>query len=164
MLMARPVRRRGARAEVRGLAAYDVSISANFQGQSWLTNAYVKVNTSNSQTGASGWPWPSRNTWWDSWPIKVRDVGRRPGVHGGAEASGQTCTALSQRCIGVSTRPPLQATMANQIRIDIGIEVLHVWATPQGCNHMAQLDQHTRSWELVSAADQFKKQGAVNKQ
>jgi hypothetical protein len=44
------------------------------------------------------------------------------------------------------------------------IDRLHVRATPQGCNHMAQLDHHTKSWELVSAADQFKKQGAVNEQ
>jgi hypothetical protein len=42
--------------------------------------------------------------------------------------------------------------------------ILHVRATPQGCNHMARLGQHTKSWELVSTADQFKKQEAVNKQ
>jgi hypothetical protein len=66
---------RGARAEVRGLAAYDVTVGAAFLGQAWLDGAHIMVNTSNSRSGASGWPWTSRATWWESWPIKVRRRG-----------------------------------------------------------------------------------------
>jgi hypothetical protein len=63
---------RGSRIEVRGFQAYDVSRSAEYLGQSFMTNAYVKVNTDNSVNGWSNWPFSSTEYYWESFPIKVR--------------------------------------------------------------------------------------------
>ena len=56
---------------MKGLTAYDVTRGAEFLGQSWMTNAYIKINTANSVNGWSNWPWSSSENYWDSWPIKV---------------------------------------------------------------------------------------------
>lgn len=45
----------GDRIEVRGLAAYDVTRGVEFLGQSWLTNALIKINTDNTVNGWSNW-------------------------------------------------------------------------------------------------------------
>lgn len=64
--------RRGDRIEVKGLNAYDVTRGAEFLGQSWMTNAYIKINTDNSVNGWSNWPYSSSSeNFWNSWPIKV---------------------------------------------------------------------------------------------
>jgi hypothetical protein len=63
---------RGDRIEVKGLTAYDVTRGAEFLGQSWMTNAYIKINTDNSVNGWSNWPWnAATENYWDSWVIKV---------------------------------------------------------------------------------------------
>lgn len=63
---------RGSRIEVRGFQAFDVSRSAEYLGQSFMTDAYVKVNTDNSVNGWSNWPFSSTEYYWESFPIKVR--------------------------------------------------------------------------------------------
>jgi hypothetical protein len=64
---------------VKGLNAFDVTRDAEFLGQSWMTNAYIKINTDNTVNGWSNWPWNSgpgsnQEYFWSSWPVKVRDM------------------------------------------------------------------------------------------
>jgi hypothetical protein len=69
---------RGNRIEVKGLNAFDVTRGAEFLGQSWMTNAYIKINTDNTVNGWSNWPWNlgagSQEYYWSSWPVKVGPV------------------------------------------------------------------------------------------
>lgn len=62
---------RGDRVEVRGFQGFDVTRGAEFLGQSWMTNAWLKINTDNSVAGWSNWPFSSTEKYWESWPIKV---------------------------------------------------------------------------------------------
>lgn len=62
---------RGPRIEVRGLQAYDTTRLAEFLGQSWLSDSYVKINTDNSVNGWSGWPSAVAGNA-PTWVIKVR--------------------------------------------------------------------------------------------
>jgi hypothetical protein len=81
----------GNRIEVRGMQAFDVTRGATFLGQSWLTNAYIRINTTNSASGWSGWPFSSTERYWQSWPIKVRSwvlFGRGGGGRGGSSGAG----------------------------------------------------------------------------
>lgn len=60
----------GERIEVQGLQAYDVTRGGEYLGQSWMTNALIRINTDNSVQGWSGWPFSSSENFWDSWVIK----------------------------------------------------------------------------------------------
>jgi hypothetical protein len=89
---------RGSRIEVRGFQAYDVSRSAEYLGQSFMTNAYVKVNTDNSVNGWSNWPFSSTEYYWESYPIKVRaqdTINSAAAVTAASSARGR-CDVLSQ--------------------------------------------------------------------
>jgi len=57
--------------EVRGFQGFDVTRGAEFLGQSWMTNAWIKINTDNSVNGWSNWPFSSTEHYWESWVIKV---------------------------------------------------------------------------------------------
>jgi hypothetical protein len=63
---------RGDRIEVCGFQAYDATRGAQFLGQSWLTNAVIKINTTNAAIGWAGWPFRATEFFWESFAIKVR--------------------------------------------------------------------------------------------
>jgi hypothetical protein len=63
---------RGDRIEVIGYQGYDVTRGAEFLGQSWMTNALIKINTTNAKNGWAGWPFRATEYFWESHVVKVR--------------------------------------------------------------------------------------------
>lgn len=61
---------RGDRIEVYGFHGYDLTKSVQFLGQSFMKDAFVRINTENTVNGWTGWPY-SGTTYWESWPVKV---------------------------------------------------------------------------------------------
>ena len=66
---------RGDRIEVNGFQGYDVTRGAEFLGQSWMTNALIRINTTNAVNGWAGWPFRASEYFWESFAIKVRPGG-----------------------------------------------------------------------------------------
>eukprot|EP00775_Hariotina_reticulata_P013903 gene13903-14021_t len=63
----------GSRFHLNGLKAYDVNRGLFSTGQGFFRNSYIKINTSNSAYGWSGWPYTSLDDYRNSFPIKGYD-------------------------------------------------------------------------------------------
>eukprot|EP00775_Hariotina_reticulata_P009208 gene9208-9375_t len=60
----------GNRIEVDNFKGYDVTRGSMYLGQSWMSNSYFRINTTNTLNGWSGWPWSATENWSESWVIK----------------------------------------------------------------------------------------------
>ena len=85
---------RGDRIEVNGLEAYDVTRGAFYLGQSWMTNAHFKLNTTNSARFWSEWPWNVSVNNWRVWEVPAIRVSGVPCVSPGVHCSCCLCLCL----------------------------------------------------------------------